>query len=96
MVLYPKKFGNDLSNANISGLTDITRLNFHRFIQYMDDPEKDYILVKKGEVFTKFASKVYHINIIQKYFTAEGEMYYRYRIVMNRNGIKRIENISID
>lgn len=94
IVLYPKKFGKDLSSVNISGLSDVTRLNFHRFIQYMDDPEKDYILVKKGEVFTKFASKVYHINLIQKYFTAEGVKYFRYRIVINRNGIKRIEKIN--
>ena len=96
IVLFPDKFGSDLSNNNISGLTDITRLNFHRFIQYMDDPKKDYILVKKGAVYSKFANKVYHINIVQKYFTAKGEVYYRYRVVLNRNGIKRIENITLD
>lgn len=93
IVIYPKKFGHDLPDEKIIGLTDVTRLNFHRFIQYMDDPTKDYILVKKGEVYNKEASKVYHINIIQKYYTGEGIEYSRYRVIMNRNGIKRIEEV---
>ena len=96
IILYPNKFGSDLSDDNISGLTDITRFNFHRIIQYMDDPKKDYVLVKKGEAFTKFANKVYHINLVQKYFTVDGIVYNRYRIIMNRNGIKRIENIDLN
>jgi hypothetical protein len=59
----------------------------------MDDPEKDFILVKKGELYTKVADKVYPINIIQKYITAEGTEFKRYRIIMNRDGIKRIEKV---
>jgi len=94
IVIYPKKFGDDLPDENIIGLTDITRLNFHRFIQYMDDPKKDYVLVKKGEVQNKETNKLYHINIIQKYYTEEGIMFNRYRVIMNRDGIKRIENIA--
>ena len=96
ITIYPKKFGNDLTDENIIGLTDITRLNFHRFIQYMDDPKKDYILVKKGEVYMKAANKVYNINIIQKYYTEEGIEFSRYRVIMNRNGIKRIEKVVLD
>ncbi len=96
VTIYPKKFGNDLPDENIIGLTDITRLNFHRFIQYMDDPKKDYILVKKGEVYMKAANKVYNINIIQKYYTEEGIEFSRYRVIMNRNGIKRIEKVVLD
>ncbi len=96
ITIYPKKFGNDLPDEKIVGLTDITRLNFHRFIQYMDDPTKDYILIKKGEVYNKVANKIYHINIIQKYYTEEGIEFNRYCVIMNRNGIKRIEKVSLD
>ncbi|MCB0459964.1 MAG: hypothetical protein KDC74_08120, partial [Flavobacteriaceae bacterium] len=32
VIIYPKRFGNDLPDRNIIGLTDISRLNFHRFI----------------------------------------------------------------
>ncbi len=96
IAIYPKKFGNDLPDEKIIGLSDITRLNFHRFIQYMDDPTKEYILIKKGEVYNKVANKIYHINIIQKYYTEEGIEFSRYRVIMNRNGIKRIEKVSIE
>lgn len=96
ITIYPKKFGNDLPDEKIIGLTDITRLNFHRFIQYMDDPTKDYILIKKGEVYHKVANKIYHINIIQKYYTEEGVEFNRYCVIMNRNGIKRIKKVLID
>ncbi|SDR79540.1 hypothetical protein SAMN05216503_0936 [Polaribacter sp. KT25b] len=93
--IYPEKFGNDLPDEKIIGLTDSTRLNFHRFIQYMDNPKKEYILIKKGEVYNKIANKIYHINIIQKYYTEEGIEFNRYRVIMNRNGIRRIEKISL-
>lgn len=96
IIIYPKKFGNDLPDEKIVGLTDITRLNFHRFIQYMDDPKKDYILVKKGEVYNKVANKVYYINIIQKYYTEEGVEFSRYQVIMNRNGIIRIKEIELE
>ncbi|KGL64290.1 hypothetical protein PHEL85_1344 [Polaribacter sp. Hel1_85] len=95
VIIYPEKFGNDLPDEDIVSLTDITRFNFQRFIQYMDDPEKDFILVKKGEIHNKVADKVYPINIIQKYFTKEGIEFNRFRIIMSRNGIKRIEKVSI-
>ncbi|QCX40142.1 hypothetical protein FF125_17440 [Aureibaculum algae] len=96
IILNSKRFSVDLPDENILGLIDITRFNFHRFIQYMDDPEKDYILVKKGELYTKIADKVYPINIIQKYFTEKGAEYRRYRIIMSRNGIKRIEKVRLN
>ena len=96
IIIYPKKFGDDLPDENIVGLTDIMRLNFHRFIQYMDDPKKDFILIKKGEVYNKVADKIYHINIIQKLYTEEGIDFKRYRVIMNRNGIKKIETIQLD
>jgi hypothetical protein len=34
--------------------------------------------------------------MIQKYFNVDGVVYNRYRIVMNRNGIKRIEKIDLE
>lgn len=96
IVIYSEKFGDDLPDKNIVGLTDITRFNFHRFIQYMDDPKQEYILVKKGEIYNKIANKNYHINIIQKYYTEEGIEFSRYRVVINRNGIKRIVKIPLE
>ncbi len=96
IIIYPKKFGDDLPDKNINGLTDVTRLNFHRFIRYMDNPKKDFILIKKGEVYHKIANKIYHINIIQKFFTEEGVEFRRYRVILNRNGIRKIEKVALE
>ena len=96
IIIYPKKFGDDLPDKNINGLTDVTRLNFHRFIQYMDDPKKDFILIKKGEVYHKIANKLYHINIIQKFYTEDAIEFRRYRIIMNRDGIRSIEKVALE
>jgi len=96
IVIYPKKFGDDLPDKNINGMTDVTRFNFHRFIQYMDNPKKDYILIKKGEVYHKIANKIYHINIIQKFYTEEGIEFRRYRVIMNRDGIRKIEKVTLE
>ncbi len=96
IVIHPRKFDDNLPDKNIIGLTDITRYNFHRFIQYMDDPKEDYILVKKGEIYNKVANKIYHFNIIQKYYTEEGIEFSRYRILINRNGIRKIEKVQLE
>lgn len=96
VILYTKKFGRISPDEDIAGINDISRFNFSRFIKYMDDPEKNYILVKKGEIYTKVADKVYPINIIQQYFNAEGLEFKHYRVIMNRNGIKRIDEVELE
>jgi hypothetical protein len=95
VILYSKKFGSISPDEDIAGITDISRFNFLRLTKYMDDPEKNYILIKKGEIYTKVADKVYPINIIQQYFTEDGLEFKQYRIIMNRNGIKRIDEVVL-
>jgi hypothetical protein len=95
VILYSKKFGRISPDEDIAGINDISRFNFSRFVKYMDDPEKNYILIKKGEMYTKVADKVYPINIIQQFFTEGGLEYKHYRVIMNRNGIKRIDEVEL-
>jgi hypothetical protein len=96
IVIYPKKFGNEISDNRLNSLVDITRINFYRFISQMDDPKKEYSLLKKGEIITRVGNKVYHINVVQKLYTEKGIEFKRYRIVMNRKGIKRIDKVKIN
>ena len=96
IILYPKKFGKGMSDDRLNSLADITRINFYRFISQMDDPKKEYSLVKKGKIITRTGNKVYHINMIQKFYTENGIEFKRYRIIMNRKGIKRIEKVDLD
>lgn len=60
----------------------------------MDDPLKEYILIKKGKVHQKKANKFYHINLIQKYYTEKGIEYSRFKVIMNRDGIHRIDEVD--
>ena len=96
IVIYPKKFGKEISDSRLDSLVDITRINLYRFISQMDDPKKEYSLLKKGEIITRIGNKVYHINLIQKLYTENGIEFNRYRIIMNRKGIKRIEKVNLD
>ena len=96
IVIYPNKFGKEISDNRLDSLVDITRINFSRFISQMDDPKKEYSLLKKGKIITRIGNKVYHINVIQKLFTENGIEFKRYTVIMNRKGIKRIEKVKID
>lgn len=78
-----------------SGMHDIVRLNVMNYTQKMDNPivplflpdEDNGFLVYKGE-------RIYYINMVMQ-FNHEGETEYkRYRIVLNRKGIREIENFN--
>ena len=52
-----------------------------------------FILNGEGYRLAK-ASKVYHINLVVRYKTAHDADCKRFRIILNRNGIKRIEKVD--
>ncbi|WP_299528910.1 hypothetical protein [uncultured Lutibacter sp.] len=94
--IYPKKFGQEISDNRLKSLVDITRINFYQFIAQMDDPKKSYSMLKKGKIISRVGNKIYHINVVQKFYTEKGIEFKRYRVIMNRKGIKRIETIELD
>lgn len=94
--IYPKKFGQEISDNRLNSLVDITRISFNQFITQMDDPKKSYTILKKGKIINRVGNKIYHINVIQKFYSEQGIDFKRYRIIMNRKGIKRIEYIELD
>jgi hypothetical protein len=85
-------------------IRDNIRYDISSFLAKLDDPEKnfDYFHSKNGVVSVK-APKVYHLNIIFKYFieyenkykkTKKVEVdYERIRVVLNKKGIVRIEPV---
>jgi hypothetical protein len=96
IILFKKQFVKGLSTNNVTSLADITRINFHRYIQHMDDPQKDYYIINNGEIVKKTGDRVYHINIVQKFYTETGVEFKRFKVIMNRNGIKRIEKVELE
>jgi hypothetical protein len=81
-----------------SGLNDIIRYDIHRYLQKMDDPVVDQLLLHDGKLQVVHSQKVYHLNFVSQYSSSSlrnEKIYKRMRLVLNRLGIKRIEHISI-
>ena len=82
------------------GINDIMRFNLARLIQQADDPVVDYNYLNplSGQVERAVCSRVYHINVIVRYTYIdrdgeEQEYFERHRLVVNKNGIVRMEEV---
>lgn len=82
-------------------LNDIMRFNVRDIVEQADDPAVDYQYVDPddGGLRTVACSRVYHLNMILKYTYSRGAgreaVYYeRIRIVVNKEGIVRLEEVK--
>jgi len=87
-----KAFHDLIRGYQADGLVDIMRFNFSRFLRHMDNPVKKlFIPDGKGGVMPIDAKRVYHVNIVVRYgMKGLSDSYVKFRIVLSRNGIKRI------
>ena len=80
----------------IESINDIMRLNIVKFLNKMDNPKKP-VYIYDGENYQKmYGKRVYHMNMIMKYSMDKTVSYKRFRIVLSRSGIKRIEEVMFD
>ncbi|MBT7903611.1 hypothetical protein HN587_07140 [Candidatus Woesearchaeota archaeon] len=94
--LFSKKFKKIYRSNAIQGINDVLRFNISKFLGKMDDPQKD-VFVLNGNSFNSVKSgKTYHLNLIIKYTAQKIPAYRRFRIVLDRTGIKRIERVFTD
>lgn len=93
--LFSKKLKSVYKEFNIEGVNDILRLNVNRFLTKMDNPSRKIYTLKNDDVHTLSGDRVYHFNLIIKIAMEKNSIYKRVRIIMNRSGIKRIEEIDI-
>ena len=79
---------------DFNGITEILRLNISGFTKNMDDPEKE-IFVKTKKGFKKaMANRTYHLTLILDYSIDDKHDLKAYKLIVDRNGIKRIENYN--
>ncbi|MFX1337998.1 MAG: hypothetical protein ACFFDK_05275 [Promethearchaeota archaeon] len=83
-------------------LSHIIRFNIQDFLKYADDPIQHEFLwnSETNKVEEISISKVYHLNIILKLSSYKGKQvkrlfFKKFRVIMDQNGIKRIENLNI-
>ena len=83
---------NDCSKYPTSGMNDIVRFNVSNFIQKMDNPVVPlYYPGEDGKIEVVKGEKMYYINLILQLNNADQVAYKRYRIVLNRKGIREVE-----
>lgn len=93
--LFPKAFG---GLPKVNGLNDIIRYNIQPYLRKMADPVEEQLLLDDGQLKTVHTHKVYHVNIVSRYKSISPRvenLYKRMRVVLTRQGIKRIEYISL-
>jgi hypothetical protein len=94
--IFRRKFKQMYHDLPIESINDIMRLNVLKFLSKMDNPKKS-IYVCDGQSYRKISGKrVYHLNMIMKYSTKDKTLWKRFRIVLSRSGIKRIEEVVVD
>ncbi|MBR2438726.1 MAG: hypothetical protein IKB25_00910 [Lentisphaeria bacterium] len=92
VVVNSQAFHDLIRGYQAEGLVDIMRFNFSRFLRHMDNPVKKLFIPDfKGGITSIDAKRVYHVNIVVRYgMKGLSDSYVKFRIVLSRNGIKRI------
>ncbi len=94
--IFRRKFKQEYHDLHVEGINDIMRLNVLKFLSKMDNPKKN-VYVCDGRDYRKISGKrVYHLNMIMKFSTKDKALWKRFRIVLSRSGIKRIEEVIFD
>lgn len=81
------------AHSRLGDITDIIRFNIHKFLERMDDPyEVHRAFDQTAENIVDYkCARVYHVNIVLKL----SEQIHRIRLIMDKNGLKRIEEVKL-
>ncbi|HRR42029.1 MAG TPA: hypothetical protein P5244_12405 [Syntrophales bacterium] len=93
--LHPDWKGSIFSEYEIDGVHDIMRFNIQEFLRKMDDPNKELFVMDDDGYHRIKGARVYHLNLIITLIGDQFRSYIRYRLILNRKGIKRIEKVRI-
>ena len=100
VMLYRKSVHLDLqkisrnSSYAFEGINDIVRLQVRPFLRKMDDPQVVCnTLGRDGEIVDLMCDKVYPVNIVLQYSSVSQTEYKRFRLILDRDGIRSIEPV---
>jgi hypothetical protein len=94
--VYNRRFHKVLKEYEISGIKDIVRFNLSNFTTKMSSPYLFFNAydTETDEVVRVKSEKVYHLNMIVLMKYQDRQDIKRYRIFLNKNGLKRIEKVK--
>jgi len=90
----------DPNGLDFSMLTEIFRLNLHRWLQHTDDPNRKVVFADPEDalVYQVTTRRVYNINVVYRLRSttarAASAPWHRIRVVVSRKGIERIDPVS--
>ncbi|HAT73185.1 MAG TPA: hypothetical protein DCS63_10255 [Elusimicrobia bacterium] len=100
IVLYPEVIIK--SHERRRDLNDIMRFNIRELIAQADDASVDYPYIDPatGDILVAACARVYHLNMVIKYTYYDRDEhvtihYERIRIVVNKDGIVRLEDVKV-
>ncbi|MFH1121616.1 MAG: hypothetical protein V1775_17485 [Bacteroidota bacterium] len=93
LIRLNRKNLDECSEYPVNGINDVIRFNISHYILKMDNPSIPlYIPDDERGIGIVRGEKMYYLNLLFQ-FRSEGQTNYkRYRIVLNREGIREIEN----
>jgi hypothetical protein len=91
--LSSKNFRKIKKRYSTNDVIDIMRFNVQNFLRSMDNPEKKIFITTPGGYRKSLGKRVYHINIITHFLSERRDHFRRFRLVLNRDGIRRIEEV---
>jgi len=91
--LNSKQFKKIKGRHSANDVIDIMRFNIQHFLRSMDNPEKKIFIPAQSGYRKAYGMRVYHINMITCFIVDDMEYLRRFRIVLNRDGIRRIEEV---
>jgi len=90
--LYNKNIQSYYNNT-VNGIHNIMRFDISKFLKKMDEPK---VPLYRSNGTSLYGSKVYHVNIIVEYKAEEETSYHKARLILDKNGIKRVELPEFD
>ena len=87
-----------LKDFKVDGVIDILRFNVRHLLNKMDNPHKALFIADGDSDFKKIDGNCYyHVNLILKYGSFKKDPFYqKFRIILSRDGIIRIEKVPCD
>lgn len=85
-------------SSPVTGINDIIRYDVRSLLSKMDDPIQTRLMLSEDQLITVPTHKVYHVNLISKYASQapkKDKVYRRHRLILDRSGIKRIEEVDL-
>ncbi len=86
------------NHKRLESITEIMRLKLDSWLANMDDPMNELFSISDGKRTKVMADRVYHLNIVislsEKKKHGKGASLFRYRLILTRQGIIRIEHMQ--